>query len=319
MGWERMTSQEFERITAVLKDKMSEGDIKAAVALGDYYYHGPNGNAKNTREAFPYWKHAADHGEMAVAGKVAACYMSGLGCEKSQQKGLHYFKMIADKGDKDAQFEVGECYEEGIGCEKNRILAKRYYEKAALQGHGEAQYALYVILYEEKHDDWLHWLCCSHMSGCRRATDCINFLIQKNFPKEAIEYQIDSIKKYGIDPRKHPSGSLSGSASSSASDSGSGGGCYIATCVYGSYDCPQVWTLRRFRDNILASTWYGRTFIRTYYAVSPTLVKWLGHTAWFRKMWRGKLDFLVKKLQSEGVKNTPYTDRDNIFSKRGGM
>ena len=26
-------------------------------------------------------------------------------------------------------------------------------------------------------------------------------------------------------------------------------GCYIATCVYGSYDCPQVQTLRRFRDD----------------------------------------------------------------------
>lgn len=25
-------------------------------------------------------------------------------------------------------------------------------------------------------------------------------------------------------------------------------GCYVATCVYGSYDCPEVWTLRRFRD-----------------------------------------------------------------------
>ena len=24
------------------------------------------------------------------------------------------------------------------------------------------------------------------------------------------------------------------------------GGCYIATAVYGSYDCPQVWTLQRF-------------------------------------------------------------------------
>lgn len=22
------------------------------------------------------------------------------------------------------------------------------------------------------------------------------------------------------------------------------GGCYVATCVYGSYDCPEVWTLR---------------------------------------------------------------------------
>ena len=28
-------------------------------------------------------------------------------------------------------------------------------------------------------------------------------------------------------------------------------GCYIATCVYENYDCPQVWTLRRFRDETL--------------------------------------------------------------------
>ena len=40
------------------------------------------------------------------------------------------------------------------------------------------------------------------------------------------------------------------------------GGCYIATCVYGSYDCPEVWTLRRYRDYTLDLTWYGRTFIR---------------------------------------------------------
>lgn len=39
------------------------------------------------------------------------------------------------------------------------------------------------------------------------------------------------------------------------------GGCYVATAVYGSYDCPQVWTLRRFRDYTLAETWYGRAFI----------------------------------------------------------
>lgn len=89
-----------------------------------------------------------------------------------------------------------------------------------------------------------------------------------------------------------------------------GGGCYVATCVYGSYDCPQVWTLRRFRDNTLAETWYGRTFIRAYYAVSPTLVKWFGHTAWFKKMWRDKLDRLVARLNIEGVEATPYKDKD---------
>ncbi len=86
-------------------------------------------------------------------------------------------------------------------------------------------------------------------------------------------------------------------------------GCYVATCVYGSYDCPQVWTLRRYRDDTLASTWYGRAFIHTYYAVSPTLVKWFGNTAWFRKLWKGKLDRMVARLQSRGVASAPYQDR----------
>ncbi|SDZ88415.1 hypothetical protein SAMN05216349_102112 [Oribacterium sp. KHPX15] len=86
-------------------------------------------------------------------------------------------------------------------------------------------------------------------------------------------------------------------------------GCYVATAVYGSYDCPEVWTLRRFRDYTLAKTWYGRAFIRTYYAISPTLVKWFGHTEWFKKMWRGQLDRMVKDLQDKGYESTPYEDR----------
>ena len=88
------------------------------------------------------------------------------------------------------------------------------------------------------------------------------------------------------------------------------GGCYVATCVYGSYDCPQVWTLRRYRDTTLASTWYGRVFIHTYYAISPTIVKWFGNTQWFKKMWKNKLDKMVSNLRSNGVDDTPYQDKD---------
>lgn len=86
------------------------------------------------------------------------------------------------------------------------------------------------------------------------------------------------------------------------------GGCYVATAVYGSYDCPQVWTLRRYRDFILAKSWYGRLFVRTYYAISPTLVKWFGNTEWFKNLWRPTLDKMVKKLQAQGVENDPYED-----------
>lgn len=86
-------------------------------------------------------------------------------------------------------------------------------------------------------------------------------------------------------------------------------GCYIATCVYGSYDCPQVWTLRRFRDYTLDETWYGRLFIKCYYAISPTLVKWFGETKWFRSIWKSKLDRMVANLNNKGVDDTYYYDK----------
>ena len=89
----------------------------------------------------------------------------------------------------------------------------------------------------------------------------------------------------------------------------SGGGCYVATAVYGSYDCPPVWTLRRYRDFTLAETVPGRAFIRLYYAVSPTLVKWFGHSAWFRALWKPVLDRKVARLRARGVEDTPYLDK----------
>ena len=98
-------------------------------------------------------------------------------------------------------------------------------------------------------------------------------------------------------------------SSGGSGDSSASGGCYVATSVYGSYDCPEVWTLRRFRDNVLAETWYGRLFIRAYYAVSPTAVKLFGNAAWFQNFWREQLDNLVSSLQADGFESTPYEDQ----------
>ena len=119
-----------------------------------------------------------------------------------------------------------------------------------------------------------------------------------NDPENALKYanlilQIDPNNKRAIECRNN----------------NSKGGCYIATAVYGSYDCPQVWTLRRYRDFDLAEVWYGKVFIRVYYAVSPILVKMFGNKKCFKKIWRKKLDKIVHDLQSRGVSNTPYNDR----------
>lgn len=87
-------------------------------------------------------------------------------------------------------------------------------------------------------------------------------------------------------------------------------GCYIATCVYGSYNCPEVWTLRRYRDNVLGNTWCGRAFIHIYYAVSPVAVKVFGRFSWFKNIFRKNLDQMVESLNRRGIDNTPYDDKN---------
>ena len=85
-------------------------------------------------------------------------------------------------------------------------------------------------------------------------------------------------------------------------------GCYIATCVYGSYNCPEVWVLRRYRDMKLRQTYFGRLFIKIYYSLSPSVVRTFGKNKFIKKYWKHKLDRLVEKCRSNGMADTPYYD-----------
>ena len=133
--------------------------------------------------------------------------------------------------------------------------------------------------------------------GIDKHNGLMSYFAQKEANKDDIMKYVAKVQKYD-------------SSYQAPTINTSSGGCYVATAVYGSYDCPQVWTLRRYRDYTLAETWYGRAFIHTYYSISPTLVKWFGDTEWFKKMWRGKLDRMVANLKAEGVADTPYEDRN---------
>ena len=87
------------------------------------------------------------------------------------------------------------------------------------------------------------------------------------------------------------------------------GGCYIATCVYGSYNCPEVWTLRRFRDNYLSTNLLGKCFVKMYYAISPSLVKHFGETMWFKSFWKKHLDKFTCYLKDKGYSDSEYRDK----------
>ena len=78
-------------------------------------------------------------------------------------------------------------------------------------------------------------------------------------------------------------------------------GCYIATAVYGSYNCAQVMILRRYRVNILSTTFVGRAFIKVYYFISPWLVAHFADKNWFSSFFKNKLDKLIVNLKLKGI------------------
>lgn len=124
--------------------------------------------------------------------------------------------------------------------------------------------------------------------------EMLDMLSEQNASSLAYQNQQSSYQPYK--GKMHPSSS-------------SGSGCYVATAVYGAYDCPQVWTLRRYRDNFLSTKWYGRLFIRMYYAISPTLVKKYSKNPKIVGVCRKKLDKIVTGLLERGFSDKPYTDQ----------
>ena len=74
-------------------------------------------------------------------------------------------------------------------------------------------------------------------------------------------------------------------------------GCYIATAVYGSYDAYEVRILRKFRDETLAKTIFGRLFIAAYYYLSPSVSQKLSKN--------GSVSYLVRKCIDKVVARLP--------------
>jgi len=76
-------------------------------------------------------------------------------------------------------------------------------------------------------------------------------------------------------------------------------GCYIATCIYGDYDCSQVLVLRHYRDNYLMRNLCGKIFVNIYYFISPIIVKYFGEIRIFKNILKPILDKIVKIIKNK--------------------
>lgn len=279
------------------------------------------------KKSFAYMKKAADLGDDIAQTHVAQAYENGIwgAPEKNYHLSKKYYDMALEQDNEHAQWAVGENYLGGYnGYPLNEKKAVEYFQKGAINGSHRAQLSLALCYYngkgvQQNMIECTKWLKAASEQGNAEAQWRLGYFMIEgiDMPKDIaagkqwIQKSAAQGEKIAIEMLEElkKGESQSTSNNSTNTNSSSDGGCYVATAVYGSYDCPQVWTLRRYRDDVLASTWYGRAFIHIYYAISPTLVKWFGHTKWFQRFWREKLDDMVTSLQYKGFENTPYDDK----------
>ena len=200
---------------------------------------------------------------------------------KNEQLALKWMKRAAESGNSVAQNSLGLHYVDENNAERNFQEAVKWFEKAALQGDMDGEFNM--------------GLC--YLTGQGVVAD----------RNKSIEYfEKAAGQGYGNAQKYLDELMLQRDSVNHAKKTG---GCYIATAVYGSYDCPEVWTLRRYRDYSLAMTKCGSIFIKVYYIISPILVKCFGDTTWFKKFFKNKLDNMVKKLKQKGIADTRYKDK----------
>lgn len=72
--------------------------------------------------------------------------------------------------------------------------------------------------------------------------------------------------------------------------------CFIATAIYGP-DAWQTNALRSWRDTCLLPHGLGRALTRTYYCVSPALVRLMHYCPWLARLIRRPLDGWVKRIK----------------------
>ena len=287
-----ISQEQFDKLEKQYLSEANNGDISAYRKLGDLHYNGCSGNEQNHHKAYPYWKIAADAGDPVAAGLIGVRLFLGEYGKNREAEAIPYLLTASNAGTNGSapQLLLGRAYDFGLGCRENKGLAESYYRTAALKNDAQAQYYLSKLLYE-KDDTYesIHWACCSHLNGKKDATDVLNQYIDVSEKyRGVIERNIESIKRNGIE--YVPSKTASGNSSSET------GGCYIASAVYGSYDAPEVMVLRRFRDESLLTNWWGRIFVRVYYALSPSIAEKLKDEKKMNTIVRKQLDKFVVYL-----------------------
>lgn len=298
----------------------NNGSGLAQTALAVHYFE-----TGDRYKAAKYFEMAAEQGSVNAMYRLADMFLFGLGVEKDFLKAFKYAQMASDAGNMDAKLLLARMYDTGEGTLKNTNRAMELYWEIyrsdsplkenyfvvfsiAQDYHGKKQFDLAFPLWmklAEQGDNFSQYLVGEYYAlrrGINKTFKGDELQNATYWIKKSIENGYDDPKAYKVLEK------ISQQYNNLTYQQKTGKKCYVATAVYGSYDCPPVWVLRRYRDEVLEQSWQGRLFIKVYYYISPKFIKLFGDKRWFNHFFKNILDRKVIKLKSHGFKDTAYYD-----------
>ena len=154
------TKDEASQLVMIQK-RVDKGDAVAIKVLGDQYYGGSLGLAKNVPRAIELWTEAAELGSLEAHGRLGLVYYHGDGVEEDKRRGIRHWQQGAMKGDVPSRHMLGVVeFNEGnyeLAVQHLMISAKMGYEGSLngikdmfKDGHAtKAQYAEALLGYRD--------------------------------------------------------------------------------------------------------------------------------------------------------------------------
>lgn len=121
-----------------LELKARSGNVSAMFALAEEYYKGI-GRIQDTRQAFIWYKQAADKGNLEADYMTAYLYEQGKGCTQNYTNAFNYYLKASERGHEKSQLKVATMFDAGLGTTRSVSRAYLWYRICAQRDEGLAQ------------------------------------------------------------------------------------------------------------------------------------------------------------------------------------
>lgn len=164
--------------------KAKSGNVLSMYELANQYYNGI-GMLQSYKDAFIWYKKAADRGHLESAYKTGFMYENGYGVKANETSAFNYYLKAASRGNEKAQVKVATMYEKGQGTTKSLARSMVWYRMGAERGDTlclkkMGDFYFYGDVVQENYPEAMYWYEKAVSSSCVGAMPTLAYILACN-------------------------------------------------------------------------------------------------------------------------------------------